>query len=183
MFLISACLIGKKCRFDGRTLEGPPELRDWAEEVVAICPEELGGLSTPRLPAELVGGDGNAVLLGKAKVLRSDGQDLTLDFLKGAREALRIARACGAEKAFLKARSPSCGCGSIYDGTFGGAVVSGMGVTAALLASSGIAVFDEENEEEMIRALRSHLNLLSDFRGAFQYAPAFLLAFERWLKA
>ncbi|HBN09124.1 MAG TPA: DUF523 domain-containing protein [Cyanobacteria bacterium UBA8530] len=156
MILISACLLGKKCRFDGRGLEGPPAFHDWVEKglALAICPEELGGLSIPRLPAELVGGDGKAVLLGRAKVLRSDGIDLTAAFLKGANEALRLALASGAKTAILKAHSPSCGCRSIYDGSFEGVVVSGMGVTAALFAASGIAVFDEENREEIALAMR-----------------------------
>jgi len=105
----------------------------------------MGGLPTPRPPAEIVGGDGDDVLEGRARVVSAAGEDVTAQFLAGAREALRLAGAVGAKAAILKERSPSCGSGAIYDGTFRGAVRAGQGVTAALLRRHGVQVFSEEN--------------------------------------
>jgi uncharacterized protein YbbK (DUF523 family) len=105
---------------------------------VAICPEVAGGLPIPRLPAEIQGGDGRDVLEGRAKVVRQDGVDITEAFIKGAHQALSLARKVGAKKAILKARSPSCGVTFIHDGSFTGALREGMGVAAALLKREGI---------------------------------------------
>ncbi len=109
-----------------------------------VCPEEDGGLGTPRPPAEIVGGDGHAVLEGRARVLTRSGRDVTDAYVRGAEIALEAARREGAETAILKARSPSCGKGCIYDGTFSRTAASGDGVTAALLARDGITVLTEE---------------------------------------
>jgi len=109
-------------------------------ELIPVCPEEAGGLPTPRPPAEIVGGDGEDVLNGKAKVMTVDGRDVTDAYLKGAHHALQVAQAHGATQVILKARSPSCGCSDIYDGTFSGTLTSGDGVTTALLKRHGITV-------------------------------------------
>lgn len=146
MILVSACLIGRRCRYDGGGFDQYPDLRSLVEEgrAIAVCPEELGGLSTPRPPAELVGGDGAGALAGAAHLHTQDGTDVTSAFLKGAEATARIAAAHGARTAVLKARSPSCGCHGVYDGTFSGALVPGMGVTAARLTAMGLVVHSEE---------------------------------------
>jgi uncharacterized protein YbbK (DUF523 family) len=117
-----------------------PEIQRLVAEghAVAICPEVAGGLPIPRLPAEIQGGDGQDVLEGRAKVVRQDGVDITEAFIKGAHQALSLARKVGAKKAILKARSPSCGVTFIHDGSFTGALREGMGVVAALLKREGI---------------------------------------------
>ncbi|MGW6202746.1 DUF523 domain-containing protein [Streptomyces sp. NPDC055089] len=139
--LVSACLRGVPCRFDGRG-------RDSAEMTaalggrapVAFCPEVAAGLPTPRRPAEIVGGDGHDVLDGRARVVDDTGHDVTDAFVDGARRALEAARRAGCTEALLTARSPSCGRGTVYDGTFAGELREGDGVTAALLERHGIAV-------------------------------------------
>jgi len=113
--LVSACLLGVNCRYDG-THVWCSEVFDelWRSYFIPVCPEQLGGLSTPRSPAILDGGDGQDVLKGKARVLNERGEDITASFLKGAEETLRIARLVRAKKAIFKDRSPSCGCQNIY---------------------------------------------------------------------
>jgi len=148
MRLVSACLAGCHCRYDHQAL--PHErmiLLVQSGQALPICPEQLGGLPTPRLPAEIVGGDGDDVLDGRARVINQAGADLTEQFLAGAREALRLAQIAGATEAILKERSPSCGSTAIYDGSFSGAKRPGAGVTAALLRRHGIAVRSEESGE------------------------------------
>ncbi len=147
MILISACLIGNRCRYDGGGFDGYPELAQLVEEgrALPVCPEQLGGLPTPRPPAELQGGDGVAALAGLARITRQDGTDVTDAFLAGARETLSIARSCGATAAILKARSPSCGAKQIYDGTFSGGLKPGKGLTAAMLEAEGLTVYDEDD--------------------------------------
>ncbi|MEW8977382.1 MAG: DUF523 domain-containing protein [Symbiobacterium sp.] len=145
MILVSACLVGCHCRYDGGTKERPDLVKLIRQgRAVPVCPEQMGGLPTPRVPAEIVGGDGEAVLDGRARVVNSAGDDVTAQFLAGAREALRMAEAAGASVAILKERSPSCGSAAIYDGTFSGATVPGAGVTAALLRRHGVRVYSEE---------------------------------------
>lgn len=139
--LVSACLRGVACRFDGRDKAAGGLAGELAgREVVAFCPERAGGLPTPRPAAELVGGDGHAVLDGRARVVDAAGADVTEAFVAGARRALAAARRAGCAEAVLMPRSPSCGSGSVYDGEFRGALVPGDGVTAALLERNGIAV-------------------------------------------
>ncbi|MFJ2780063.1 DUF523 domain-containing protein [Kitasatospora sp. NPDC087315] len=139
--LVSACLAGVPCRYDGRakTSAAAVGLVE-AGQAVVVCPEVAGGLATPRPAAEIVGGDGEDVLAGRARVVDVTGADCTGAFLDGARQALAAAEAAGARRALLMARSPSCGCGRIYDGTFTGALRPGDGVTAALLRRAGIEV-------------------------------------------
>ncbi len=134
--LISACLLGKACRWDGRAGSLPEALRALpGVEWVPVCPEVLGGLPVPRVPCERAG----------ERVLTREGRDMTDAFRLGARRALAIARANGCEGALLKARSPSCGSGRIYSGAFDGTTVDGDGVAAELLSREGIAVFTEED--------------------------------------
>lgn len=137
--LVSACLLGRACRFDGKDKLVPPlldALRAERVEAVPFCPEEAGGLGTPRPAAVLVGGDGDAVLDGRARVRNDRGEDVTEAFLDGARQALDAARAHGCAVAYLKERSPSCGCAQVHTEE---GVRRGCGVTAALLRRSGVA--------------------------------------------
>ena len=139
--LISACLLGVNCRYDGGNSRDDNAIKHHqGNELIPVCPEEAGGLPTPRPAVEIVGGDGNDVLDGKAKVLTADGEDKTEEFLKGAKHALELAQSQGATSVLLKARSPSCGCGTIYDGTFSATLILGDGVTTALLKRNGIEV-------------------------------------------
>ncbi|MEX2981210.1 DUF523 domain-containing protein [Streptomyces sp. C36] len=139
--LVSACLRGVPCRFDGQH-KASAEIAEavTGREVVSFCPEVAGGLATPRRPAELVGGDGNDVLDGTARVVEDTGRDVTAEFVDGARRALAAARHGGCTEALLMPRSPSCGRGVVYDGSFAGELVPGDGVTAALLERNGITV-------------------------------------------
>lgn len=141
--LVSACLLGVNCRYDGGN--------GMREDLIAlmekynfipVCPEQLGGLETPREPAEQVGGGETGNPHGIRVVDRS-GKDVTECFVKGAKETLKLARLYGCKRAVLKERSPSCGHGYIYDGTFSGTKVPGSGVTARLLEENGILVSGE----------------------------------------
>ncbi len=102
-------------------------------DLLPVCPEQLGGLSTPRLPAEIIGGTGEDILDGKARICTRNGDDITSAFLRGAGETLYLARLVEADSVILKQNSPSCGCGHIHDGTFTGTLREGNGITAALL--------------------------------------------------
>jgi uncharacterized protein YbbK (DUF523 family) len=144
--LVSACLAGRACRFDGSDNKDDLVARLVAQgRAVLVCPEVDGGLGTPRPQAEIVGGDGADVLAGRARVVNVDGQDVTDAHVAGAQQALTAARKSGAKAAILKARSPSCGRGAIYDGTFSSTLTPGDGVTAALLGAHGIEVTTEDD--------------------------------------
>ena len=144
--LVSACFAGVHCRFDQRhAREELIEEMVKRGEAIPVCPEQLGGLSTPRLPAEIVGGDGDDVLDGEAKVIDKAGNDVTEAFIRGAEQVLALAKKIGAKEAILKEKSPSCGSCWIYDGSFSGRKRAGWGVTAALLRRHGIRVYSEEN--------------------------------------
>ncbi|MGI6193024.1 MAG: DUF523 domain-containing protein [Christensenellales bacterium] len=149
MLIVSACLAGCQCRYDGNH-KADARMMELVQKGLAIpvCPEQLGGLSTPRSPSEIPDGTGADVISGKARVLTKDGRDVTEPFIKGAQETLRICKLAGATKAILKANSPSCGSGVIYDGTFSGKKKEGDGVTAALLRENGIQVLSEEEHHE-----------------------------------
>jgi uncharacterized protein YbbK (DUF523 family) len=141
MRLISACLIGVNCNFEAKNWLNPELLKAFKKgDLFPVCPEVLGGLPAPRVPAEIVGGDGSAVLEGKAKVVNMQGVDVTCQFLKGAFEVLTIAQSLGAKEVLFTEKSPSCGCGKIFDGSFSGKFVEGNGVTAALLKKNGIKI-------------------------------------------
>ncbi|GAA3583847.1 DUF523 domain-containing protein [Nonomuraea rosea] len=157
--LVSACLMGRKVRYDGRAKTSADAwLAAWREEgrLVPFCPEVAGGLAIPRPAAEIEGGAGGAaVLSGAARVLATDGSDVTAEFVAGARAALAAARSAGVRLAVLKEGSPSCGVLAVYDGTFSGGRVPGQGVTTALLESEGIRVFDEDHIAEAAGYLRT----------------------------
>ena len=143
--LISGCSAGLPVSHDGRgRLKEKVRALLESGAGVAVCPEQLGGMSTPRETCELTGGDGHGVLDGTARVVTRSGRDVTEGFLEGARRALEIARRHGCRRAVLKARSPSCGKGGIYDGSFSGSLNAGDGVTAALLSRKGIEVVSDE---------------------------------------
>lgn len=145
VILVSACLLGVNTKYDGgnNLHAGVAQLHNEVV-VVPFCPEQLGGLTTPREAVEINNGDGNDVLKGAAKVKTKAGQERTVAFLKGAQESLYLAQKLSAVGALLKARSPSCGSGCIYAGDFSGKVKPGDGVTAALLKREGLPVFTEE---------------------------------------
>jgi len=156
--LVSACLLGERVRYDGRAAFCHSDwLGRWAQEsrIVPFCPEVGAGLSIPRLSAEIEpGATAEEVLAGRARIRRSDGADVTGAFLRGARLAVEAAFAAGARLAVLKDRSPSCGVISVHDGSFGGRIAPGQGVTAALLARHGIRVFPETQIEQAAEYLR-----------------------------
>ena len=139
--LISACLLGVCFRYDG---ESKPIMQTVALmerfHLIPVCPEQLGGLPTPREPSERQG----------AAVRMKRGADVTAQYTRGAEQTLHLARLYGCRAAVLKERSPSCGSGEIYDGTFSGRLVPGDGVTAALLKENGIAVYGESEIEALL---------------------------------
>ena len=139
--LISACLLGVQCRYDGGSKPVMPTVALMEQyHLIPICPEQLGGLPTPRKPSERRGD----------RVVMNDGRDVTAEYRRGAEETLRLARLYGCTAAVLKERSPSCGCGRIYDGTFTGTLTDGDGVTAALLKENGIKVYGESELEKLL---------------------------------
>ncbi|KUM04622.1 DUF523 domain-containing protein [Chromobacterium subtsugae] len=151
--LVSACLLGQPVRYDGQAKAMAPS--DWEAlrqrfEIVPACPECLGGLPTPRPPAEIRHGDGTAVLQGLASVQTRQGQDVSQAFVNGARRALEIARRQGCQAALLKANSPSCGNLQIYDGSFAAVLSDGQGVAASLLEQHGIRVWNETQMGDLL---------------------------------
>ena len=139
--MISACLLGACCRYDGASKAHPlAEALAQRHTLIPVCPEQLGGLSTPRPPAERRGD----------RVVTRTG-DVTEQYRRGAEETLKLYRLLGCEAAVLKERSPSCGYGQIYDGTFSGALTAGDGVTAALLAAHGVAVYGESQIQALLK--------------------------------
>ena len=141
MKLVSACLLGIDCAWHGGNHAGESllSLHEVADRI-PVCPEQLGGLPTPRAPQEIAGGTGEDVLDGRCRVLTEGGDDVTDEFLRGAEETLRIARLVGATVFIAKSRSPSCGHGMVHDGSFTGRMIAGDGVTAALLRRHGLDV-------------------------------------------
>src|SRR4030042_2026417 len=141
MKLVSACLLGSNCNYEGKNWLQPQLLEEFIKgELFPVCPEVLGGLSVPRVPAEIPDGDGLDVIIGKAYVINMQGIDVTDEFMKGAYEVLRIAEAIGAKEALFIEKSPSCGSELIFDGTFTDKFKAGDGVTTALLKKNGIKV-------------------------------------------
>ena len=140
--LISACLTGENCKYNGGNnyIAAVEHLKD-RYELIMVCPEQDGGLSTPRESSERLGD----------RVVSKSGNDVTEQFARGARHALDTALHHGCKYALLKERSPSCGCGAIYDGSFTGTVIAGDGVTAELLKAHGITVYGESGIQELLR--------------------------------
>ena len=150
MYLISSCLCGVNCKYNGGNNLNKKCL-DLIEEgnVVLVCPEQLGGLSTPRMPAEIIGKSEN-ILEGIDKIVDKNNIDVTKEFLKGAEETLKIANLYKIKKAILKEGSPSCGVNYVYDGSFTGKKIKGNGLTAELLIKSGIEVISDVDFMEEI---------------------------------
>lgn len=145
MILVSACLIGVDCKYNGGNNKNDKLINYLKNKnIVPVCPEQLGGLCTPRIPAEIVGGSATDVINGKAKVINKEGLDVTKEFLKGAYETLKICRNLGINKAILKEKSPSCGSNQVYDGSFKSNLIDGYGITAALLIKDGIDLKSEK---------------------------------------
>jgi uncharacterized protein YbbK (DUF523 family) len=151
--VVSACLLGQRCRYDGGHRDSPIVRGALADrEVVPVCPEELGGLGTPRPAAELRGGDGRAVLAATGRIVTLTGADCTEAFLRGAEAALERARAAGAREAILKDRSPSCGVSQVHQD---GGVHPGSGVFAALLKANEFVVrADADLRDGEVREMR-----------------------------
>lgn len=148
--IISACLCGVNCKYNGgnNLNEEIKKIYDEGKGIL-ICPESFGKLEIPRAPREIVKGTGEDVLKGLSKVLSKDGKDSTKEFIIGAEKALEIAKKNKIIKAILKSKSPSCGLGKIYDGTFSGNLIEGNGVTADLFLKNNIKVYDENNFYEV----------------------------------
>ena len=140
--LVSACLLGENCKYSGGNNYTPAvEALKEKFDVIPVCPEQMGGLPTPRIPAERVG----------EKVLTREGADVTAEYRKGAEDALAIAQANGVKFAVLQERSPSCGGECVYNGTFSGKLIPGQGVTAQLLEENGIKVYSSGRIEEFLK--------------------------------
>lgn len=145
MYLISACLCGINCKYNGsNNYNEICEKLLIQNKAIPICPEQLGGLSTPRTPCELQG-TANEIIQGKNSIVSKDGIDVTEMFLKGANEVLKLSKVLNVKKVILKEGSPSCGVNFVYDGTFSGKKVSGMGITAQMLSDALIEVCSEED--------------------------------------
>ena len=139
MIIVSACLAGIRCRYDGKD-NLCPQVRKLVKDgkAIPLCPEQLGGLPTPRVPAEII----------DEKVMNKNGIDVTDNFRKGAQETLKVAKLIDCRIAILKSNSPSCGYGNIYDGSFSNKLTKGNGFTSSLLAQNGIKIFSESNLSE-----------------------------------
>ena len=142
--IVSACLLGAATRYDGKSKPSISEekikLLTERYHIIPVCPEIYGGLPTPRIPSERVG----------ERVKMKDGRDVTENYMKGADETLALCRLFGVKKALLKAKSPSCSKSGIYDGSFSGTLVEGVGVTSELLIKNGIEIFDENDIDALI---------------------------------
>ncbi len=138
MKIVSGCLVGIDCRFDGKNRISTDLIEDFKKgELIPLCPEQLGGLPTPRPPSSIVNGNGYDVLDGRTRVVNQKGDDVTENFIKGATEVLKITKILDVEEAVLESKSPSCGCGRIYD-EISGELVESCGVLTALLKRNGV---------------------------------------------
>ncbi len=154
--LVSACLLGDPVRYDGQAKKLQHDALDQLvaqQRAIAFCPEVAGGLSVPRAAAEIQGGDGSAVIAGNARVTTGSGEDVSAQFIQGAQQALDLCRRHGIGIAVLTEFSPSCGSGTIYDGSFTRERVAGDGVTAALLRAHGIRVFNQHQLADALACL------------------------------
>ena len=138
--LVSSCLLGSPCRYDGKSkADARVQALMGKYEIVPVCPEQLGGLPPPRVPSERRG----------ERVVTADGRDVTEAYRRGAEGALALCQQNGCEAAVLKEKSPSCGCGQIYDGTFSRRLTEGDGVTAEALKAHGITIYGESDAEKL----------------------------------
>ncbi len=146
MILVSACLLGINCKYNGdnnKNEQVEKYLKD--KKFILVCPEQLGGMSTPRNPSEIINLDEDNIIEGNTIVINNKNLDVTEEFKKGALETLKIAKIYGCKKAILKEGSPSCGSSFIYDGSFKGKKVNGSGVTTSLLRQNSIVVISEKD--------------------------------------
>lgn len=133
--LVSACLAGVNCKYNGKNNENEKIIElIKSKDVILVCPEQLGGLKTPRIPAEIINN----------KVVNKDNIDVTREYQKGAAEVLKLAQKFNIKTAILKSKSPSCGKGKIYDGTFSNNLIDGNGITTELLEQHGIKVISSD---------------------------------------
>ena len=146
--LVSMCLLGVNCRYDGKnnlTDELIDVLNEYGYNIIPICPEQLGGLCTPRKPSEIV---------KQSKVINCDGEDVSNNFISGANEALKIAKLYNCEFCVLKSKSPSCGFKAVYDGSFSGKLVEESGLTAKLLDENGYDIFNEKEIKKIVEYIK-----------------------------
>ena len=142
--IVSACLLGTNCKYNGGNNYNQELMEHLKEyEIIPICPECSGGLPTPRIPSEIIG----------EKVINKEGIDVTNNYLSGAIKAIELAKGNNIKVAILKAKSPSCGEGKIYDGTFTNTLIDGDGITVRMFKSEGIKVYTENNYKENLKDL------------------------------
>ena len=150
MIAVSACLIGIPCRYNGLSVSCPQLEKSLGNlAVYPFCPEVMGGLTIPRLPAEILHGDGNGVLNRQACVCDAQGNDMTTHFIKGAESTVKWLKSHAVKAVVLKEKSPSCGVNWIYDGTFTGTLREGCGVTTALIKEHHFQVFTESMQDDI----------------------------------
>lgn len=154
MILVSACLCGVNCRHDSRIIENK-KIKELVirRKALPLCPEVLGGRSVPRAPAEIIGGTAEDVINGLAKIKDISGNDVTNETMTGVMVVVATVKRLGIKKAILKTKSPTCGKGKIFDGTFSGKLIDGNGVLTTILLKEGIEVFTENNCENLVEAL------------------------------
>lgn len=152
MIIVSACLLGLNTRYDGEA-NAHTLLQKYSVmgKFIPVCPEQLGGLPTPRVPVEIIDGTGQDVIAGLCAIQGERGEVVTTQFIQGAKEVLKIMKLFNVTAAILKERSPSCGVNYIYDGSFSHRKMPGQGVTAAMLKEHNIPIYSEEdlNEERL----------------------------------
>ena len=155
MILVSACLLGLNTKYNGEN-NAHSLIQKYSSlgRFIPVCPEQLGGLPTPREPVEIIGGTGQEVLLGRSYARGEHGEEVTSQFIRGANEVLKIVDMLTVTAAILKERSPSCGVSYIYDGSFKHQIILGQGVTSALLKQHNIPIYSEEGlTEERLKEL------------------------------
>jgi len=155
-FVISRCLLGVPCRYDGKSKPNQTIIDflsslEEGQDYITICPETAGGLKCPRAPGEITAKTTEDVLAGVGKVESADGTDYTAEFLKGAAISYKAAQDFNAEVAILKAKSPSCGVGKVYDGTFTRTLRDDDGIAAAMLKQAGITLFTENEWDDFLK--------------------------------
>lgn len=142
MVAISSCVSGIKCRYNATDSYKPSLIKDISDNYIAVCPEILAGFDIPRTACEILGGSGEDVLDGTARIIDKNGMDITEAMVRGAEMALQICLENDVTKAYLQSKSPTCGCGRIYDGSFSNNLKSGNGIFTALLNKHGIKVVE-----------------------------------------
>ncbi|MDR3585916.1 MAG: DUF523 domain-containing protein [Desulfosporosinus sp.] len=160
MIIVSACLLGLNTRYDGSTnVQALLKKYSSSGKFIPVCPEQLGGLPTPRVPVEIIGGTGQDVLSGRCEVQGKRGEIVTSEFILGAKEVIKIVEMVTVTAAILKERSPSCGVNFIYDGSFSHRIKSGQGVMAAILKGHNITIYSEDDltEGKLIELLNDRI--------------------------